>query len=674
MKFVYLFLFFSYGFCDDTVLEYRERERGGIIVNAPVDNDSSKYTGVTAIYTQVSTANSAGTNDNVNAKICDSDNNCCNVEPLSAGNILKLGKLSTIPGEQLGQCVKAKFKRENLQLTLTIDGSDSLKIDWIRLRLASGEVQTCQFNEWISTKAKYPTSLTSACQGKNIQCPEVLVIDDKDPNGKYNGKYDFYKQINGKPAYRHEADDFYISYENGWEVYNKAPFESPIAHKILTSSENVNCPLDIKMWTLMGKVQIEVGIYGTYDGFDDVNHIIQSRGHCEKDVEYSGSSIESIINVKTVAACDLECEFDPRCSYFRFDVTTYTCRLFQVFDEKVVREFSISGLKGCSKKSVTAGRSLAILEPHMITGLGLAIKSAGGYYWSRHNSNGYVYLDHQSKSRATRFLVEKASDDSIYLKGESGKYLTMTAHSDGNTYMKEESLFPSRKSELEVIPHKGKVAFRLKENAKFLKDAADSAKNLIAKSTSLEEDKALFSIETGSVRDVTEKIVEVTFHNTTDYSQVQPSVVQSKTIVNKGSKPVEKTMKMAWQETSVQSTTWEHNWALGASISTTAEFDIGFFSLGLTISYSADYGGSHTKENEETNTLMVGEDTKVVVPANKRVKADLMLKKIDNADLFFTAKIVRESDVGVTTFYQDGVWRGVVVLNSFVTITEEEVE
>ena len=166
--------------------------------------------------------------------------------------------------------------------------------------------------------------------------------------------------------------------------------------------------------------------------------------------------------------------------------------------------------------------------------------------------------------------------------------------------------------------------------------------------------------------------MDVNFRNTADYSKIQPSVVQSKTIVNKGSKPVEKTMKMSWEETSTQSTTWEHNWAIGYSTSSTVEFDIGFISAALSVSFSADYGGSHTKGNEKTSTINVGEDTKVVVPANKTVKADLMLKKIDNAELFFTAKIVRESDAGVTTFYQDGVWRGVVVINSFVRITEED--
>ena len=124
--------------------------------------------GVTAIYAQLGTHDSAVTTNNVNAKICDSDNTCCDIQPLSssAANIFDVkGKLSTIPGEKLGQCTKTNFKRENLLLTLTIDGTNALQMDWIRLRLASGEVQTCQVNRWISTKAEYPTSLTVTCQG-----------------------------------------------------------------------------------------------------------------------------------------------------------------------------------------------------------------------------------------------------------------------------------------------------------------------------------------------------------------------------------------------------------------------------------------------------------------------------------------------------------------------------
>ena len=91
----------------------------------------------------------------------------------------------------------------------------------------------------------------------------------------------------------------------------------------------------------------------------------------------------------------------------------------------------------------------------------------------------------------------------------------------------------------------------------------------------------------------------------------------------------------------------------------------------VTIEMSASYGGSSTQGGGKTTTQSLAENTKVVIPPHKRLKCELMLQKQEDAELPFTATIERESDVGVTTIYQSGVWRGVVVFNSFVRITEE---
>jgi len=256
-------------------------------------------------------------------------------------------------------------------------------------------------------------------------------------------------------------------------------------------------------------------------------------------------------------------------------------------------------------------------------------------------------------------------------QGESGEYLTMVIW-NSKIYMMEKDVFPSRKSELQVIPKDGKVAFRLKENGKFLR-YYQTEKDLVADSNDLTRD-ALFSIETGSVRDVKERIVKIDFRNTADFTQVQPTVVQTKTIINKGSLPVEKTISMSWEASSKQSTSWEHNWALGVSAEGKVGASKGFASIEVSTSFSAEYGGANVQGDEETKTTSVEEDTKVVIPSNKRVEAELTVTKIDNAEVPFIAKIIRESDAGVTTFYQDGVWRGVLVLNSFVTVKEEDAD
>ena len=93
----------------------------------------------------------------------------------------------------------------------------------------------------------------------------------------------------------------------------------------------------------------------------------------------------------------------------------------------------------------------------------------------------------------------------------------------------------------------------------------------------------------------------------------------------------------------------------------------------VTVSAEASYGGSSVQDNEKTTTLELSEETKVIIPANKRLVCKLMLQKQEDAELPFTATIERESDAGVSTIYQNGVWRGVVVFNSYVEITEEAI-
>ena len=312
-----------------------------------------------------------------------------------------------------------------------------------------------------------------------------------------------------------------------------------------------------------------------------------------------------------------------------------------------------------------------MLEPHMISGLGMAIQSATRYFWNRKDNN-YVYLDTKSKSRTTRFIAEKASEDTIYLKGESGKYLEMVPYNDGNIYMRELDLFPSRKCELQVVPYRGRVAFRLKENGKFLQDEGNM-NDLIAKGTSLNE-KTLFTVQTGSIRDVKEKIVDITFRNSYDIAKMKPTAVQSKVIVNKGSQPAVKVVDMSWSETKKQTTTWENNWNIGVSSTAKGTFDSGFAKLEMSVTMSANVGGKAGQGAETSNTLRLAESTRIVIPPKKMVTCDLMLRKVDNAELKFTAKIERESDAGITTFYQDGVWKGMIVFNSFVTISEEDIK
>ena len=316
-----------------------------------------------------------------------------------------------------------------------------------------------------------------------------------------------------------------------------------------------------------------------------------------------------------------------------------------------------------------AGSSLALLEPHMISGLGISF-SLNQKYWN--SDGGAVYVESTEKTFKTRFLIEKVTNQTIRLKGSTGKFLSLTP-ANGFQHIQENEVTPSEKAEFEVFSNKGKIALKSKENGKFLQMYTDNGRDWLAASGDGLNQYNLFNFESASIRNVKERIVKIEWRNMTSPHSISPTAAKTKTIINKGSQDAEKTMSMTWSKETSQSTSWEHNWGLTVGASATASTDIGVVSAEITVSYEASYGGSNVQDAGKATTLELSEETKVVIPANKRVVCKLMLQKQEDAELPFTATIERESDAGVSTIYQDGLWRGVVVYNSYIEITEEAI-
>ena len=113
----------------------------------------------------VSDEKGAATPDDVNLKICDSSNSCCTIDPLSSkanGYFKSLGALKTFRGQELQNCRKSTFKRGSLKATLYKTGGDGFKMKWIKIRLSSGDLQTCKFSRWLTGS---PLSATVTCEG-----------------------------------------------------------------------------------------------------------------------------------------------------------------------------------------------------------------------------------------------------------------------------------------------------------------------------------------------------------------------------------------------------------------------------------------------------------------------------------------------------------------------------
>ena len=76
---------------------------------------------------------------------------------------------------------------------------------------------------------------------------------------------------------------------------------------------------------------------------------------------------------------------------------------------------------------------------------------------------------------------------------------------------------------------------------------------------------AQFTVETGSMIPVKEDIVGLTFGalNDSDFGLgINPTIVQSETVLNNGSETAETELKIEWCFVESSSTSWEENWGI----------------------------------------------------------------------------------------------------------------
>ena len=114
----------------------------------------------------------------------------------------------------------------------------------------------------------------------------------------------------------------------------------------------------------------------------------------------------------------------------------------------------------------------------------------------------------------------------------------------------------------------------------------------------------------------------------------------------------------------------------GVSFTSTAGFDIGIASGSTSITISAElrYDGKKGGNEGVTQSTKFSDRTTVTIPPGKKATAKLMVRKIENAEIPFTATIRRKvGGIPRGTFTEKGTWKGVMVVNSFVRIDEEAI-
>ena len=183
---------------------------------------------------------------------------------------------------------------------------------------------------------------------------------------------------------------------------------------------------------------------------------------------------------------------------------------------------------------------------------------------------------------------------------------------------------------------------------------------------------AQFTVETGSMIPVKEDIIGLTFGalNESDLSLgINPTIVQSETVLNNGSETAETELKIEWSFVESSSTSWEENWGITGGLS----FDASVKILNIDVDLNFAYSTKTTENIGKTQTRLISRTTKVKIPSGKRVTAHLIVDILDEAVIPFEAKIRRTSEHGTQYFTEKGTWKGVLAFKSHVIIEETDV-
>lgn len=324
----------------------------------------------------------------------------------------------------------------------------------------------------------------------------------------------------------------------------------------------------------------------------------------------------------------------------------------------------------CSKP--VKAKRMPLLEPHINSGLGVSLKAHNGKYLSLIRGFFFpiaknVYADKHAKDEWCKFIIEKVGENTIYLKSaKTNKYLTLWGPHD----IRAEKSKPDQYCLFTVHEDGGKLILQ-GDNGLFLGVHGSSLMSEIESRKGGIDEWTRFIVETGSITPVKEEILSVSFGKTNDMKYMKPLTAAVRSVSNRSSKDVSKTVSLEWAHTASQQTSWEHGWGVTAGFTYKSSAGIvGIASASFEFSLEINTHGTYAGNRGTSETITLTETQPLTVAPGTQVTAELLVSKIDGAELPFTAKIRRTSEVGTVEFEERGTWKGVLVWKTWLDVKE----
>ena len=320
---------------------------------------------------------------------------------------------------------------------------------------------------------------------------------------------------------------------------------------------------------------------------------------------------------------------------------------------------------------------MEILEPHINSGLGVALKAHNGEYVSffiRTMFNVTIYtniLTKATKDAMTKFVIEKVDNNTIRLKAHNNKYVSRVSDKYP-THLRADSTNKDVLSLFDVYEDGGKLVLKSQSNGLFVSVIQREATAFVEAGKRGIDESCRFVVETGSVTPVSEQIMSVTMGELSNPQKMRPSIAATRSVSNRAKRDVTKTVALEWSHTKTQETNWERGWGITTGLKLSSSFGIkGLGSVDAEVSLEINANGKKGGNAGTSTTTTFTETTTLNVAPNTKMTTQLIVQKDEAAEIPFTAIIRRTSELGQQEFEERGVWRGVMVFKTMLEVTEE---
>ncbi|XP_002943282.1 uncharacterized protein LOC100488384 [Xenopus tropicalis] len=309
-------------------------------------------------------------------------------------------------------------------------------------------------------------------------------------------------------------------------------------------------------------------------------------------------------------------------------------------------------------------KGLGPLGVHLSTEEGVSFQTDNEMFWSScSNGTKYRVVARESKDLTSKFHLSLLPNGRVLLRDFRDMYVSCV-ESAGVAYLETDKCTPDALCEFEVF-HDGERVILKASNGLFVCRHFRHHGDYIEASRPGMEDCCRFRTGMG---DSYPPSFDISLVELGDVSNLncRPVVLKKETFVNKTDAPQTHSFTLSWETRTAETTHWERTWGLSSTSSTT-------FSL-LAFQATITYNGSFQKMATTHRSIVEKRSVTVVVPERSKVTAELVVSKMENATVPFTAFIRKTKVDGETLeLVEKGVWKG-LVYDSVTLETKQEPE